>query len=59
MPRQRSSRKKENEQREEEYRPLIGEREAMLQVAGEKGCPGVAQQPKTGGEPKTIPDPTK
>jgi hypothetical protein len=31
----------------------------MLQVAGEKGCPGVAQQPKTGGEPKTIPDPTK
>ena len=53
------ARKKENEQREEEYRRLIGERDAILQVAGEKGCPGVAQQPKTGGEPKTIPDPTK
>ena len=52
-------RKKENEQREEEYRRLVGERDAILQVAAEKGCPGVAQQPKTGGEPKTIPDATK
>jgi len=52
-------RKKENEQREEEYRRLAGERDAILQVAAEKGCPGVAQQPKTDGEPKTIPDATK
>ena len=52
-------RKKENEQREEEYRRLMGERNAILQAAAEKGCPGVAQQPKTGGEPKTIPDSTK
>jgi len=52
-------RKKENEQREEEYRRLAGERDAIRQVAAEKGCPGVAQQPKTGGEPKTIPDATK
>ena len=52
-------RKKENEQREEEYRRLAGERDAILQVAAEKGCPGVAQRSKTGGEPKTIPDATK
>ena len=51
-------RKKENEQREEEHRRLMGERNAILQAAAEKGCPGVAQQPKTGGEPKTIPDST-
>ena len=51
-------RKKENEQREEEHRRLMGERNAILQAAAEKGCPGVAQQPKTGGEPKTIPDAT-
>ena len=42
-----------------EYRRLLGERNAILQVAAEKGCPGVAQQPKTDGEPKTIPDATK
>ena len=51
-------RKKDNEQREEEHRRLMGERNAILQAAAEKGCPGVAQQPKTGGEPKTIPDAT-
>jgi hypothetical protein len=52
-------RKKEDEQRQEEYRRLMGERNAILQAAAEKGCPGVAQQPKTDGEPKTSPDATK
>ena len=49
----------EREQREDEYRHLMGERNAILQAAAEKGCPGVAQQSKTGDEPKTIPDATK
>jgi hypothetical protein len=51
-------RKKENEQREDEYRRLMGERNAILQAAAEKGCPGVAQPPKTIA-PKTDPDATK
>ena len=49
----------ERAQREDEYRHLMGERNAILQAAAEKGCPGVAQQPKTDGEPKTIPDANK
>ena len=40
-------RKKENEQREEAYRRLMGERNAILQAAAEKGCPGVQLQPTT------------
>ena len=32
---------KERQLREEEYRRLMGEREAILKVAAEKGCPGV------------------
>jgi len=52
-------RQQENEQRQEEYRRLMGEHNAILKAAAENGCPGVAQQPKTGGEPKTIPDATK
>lgn len=49
----------EQRQREFEYGRLMGERTAILQAAAEKGCPEVAQQPKTGAEPKTIPDATK
>jgi len=62
-------REKEKAQREQDYRHLMGERDAILRVAAEKGCPGVAQQagkggtelspPKAGGESPTIPDASK
>ncbi len=37
----------ERGQREDEYRRLMGERNAILQAASEKGCPGVQLQPTT------------
>jgi hypothetical protein len=63
-------RKEEKHKRVEEFRHLMGERDAILKAAAEKGCPGVAQQEagkggaepsqsKSGSEPPTIPDPTK
>lgn len=54
-----TDRKKENEQRKGEFRQLMGERDAVLQVAAEKGCVGVALQPKTGGEVRPAPDAAK
>jgi hypothetical protein len=64
-------RKKENEHRQEEYRRLMGERNAILQAAADKGCPGVqlqpttekaaseSSQPKPSDEQTTVPAPTK
>lgn len=64
-------RKKEREQREDEYRHLMGERDAILQAAAEKGCPGVqlppttqkaateSSQPKTSDEQTTSSAPPK
>jgi len=52
-------RKEEAEQRKGEFKHLMGERDAILQVAGEKGCLGAAQQPKTSGDSKTSPNGAK
>lgn len=62
--------KKDKHKRVEEFRNLMGERDAILKAAAEKGCPGIAQQqaggagpesspPKADGEPPTIPDTSK
>jgi hypothetical protein len=63
-------RKEEKHKRVEEFRHLMGERDAILKAAAEKGCAGIAQQqagkagpesspPKADGEPPMIPDTSK
>ena len=63
-------RKEEKHKRVEEFRHLMGERDAVLKAAAEKGCRGIAQQqagragresspPKADGEPPAIPDTSK
>ena len=63
-------RKEEKHKRVEEFRHLMGERDAILKAAAEKGCAGIAQQqagkagpesspPKADGKPLTIPDTSK
>ena len=59
-----NERKKEDEQRQEDYRRLMGERNAILQAAAEMGCPGVQPQPTTekaaseSSQPKASDEPT-
>jgi hypothetical protein len=48
-------RKKTIEQQTEEFRRLMGERDAILKAAAEKGCPGVAQQQSATCETKSSP----